>query len=65
MMGSRRHQGNPQTPRGVFGWDKIREASRRHPTAAAYGMDILLGVAVEDNQSVIDRILEEFLLETP
>ena len=24
MMGSGRHQGDPQAPRGVFGWDEVR-----------------------------------------
>ena len=47
------------------GGTRSGEASRRHPSAAACGRDILLGVAVEDIEGVIERIREKFLLETP
>ena len=47
------------------GGTRSGEPSRRHLSTAACGRDILLGVAVEDIEGVIDRIPEEFLLETP
>ena len=65
MMGGGRHQGDPQAPRGVFGWDVVRGGLWRHPSAAACRRDIFLGVAVEDIEGVIDRIPEECLVETP